>query len=108
MSGQTLFIVCSRPACRALKAVPSRWKQRRQKYCSRRCVGLVCVNVSTLTPAQRRASGVKSARVRRAQAMRRLKRLSKIEIYRLAFSTGWKAGARSARRRMTITPGDRS
>jgi hypothetical protein len=102
------FIVCARKECGAVKAVPTQFQQRRQKYCSRRCVGIVCGPVTRLTPSQRLAAAKKSKRVRNALAAARLRKLSKLEVYRLAFSVGWKAGARSARRRMQITPGDRT
>jgi len=108
MKNLEFFIVCRNPDCQAVKAVRDRSTQRRQKYCSRRCVGVMCAPVVRLTLEERRRAAKKSKRVRRAQAMRRLQRLSKLQAFRMGFSTGWKAGARSARRRMQIVPGDRS
>jgi hypothetical protein len=100
-----LFIVCANPRCEAVKRVPSRFQQQRQRFCSRRCAGQICGAVVHLTLEQRRAAALKSKRARQRRALRRLAKLSKVEIYRTAYSVGWKAGARSARRRMTITPG---
>jgi hypothetical protein len=99
-----LFIVCANPACEALKRVPSRSQQQRQRFCSRRCAGQICGAVAHLTREQRRAAALKSKRARQRRALRRLAKLSKVEVYRAAYSVGWKAGARSARRRLTITP----
>jgi len=99
MNRQELFIVCANRRCGAVKRVKSRYEQRRRRFCSRRCVGAACGGVQRLTLEQRRAQAMRSKATKQKRAMQRLEQMSKIQIWRTAYSIGWKAGARSARRR---------
>lgn len=103
MSAVPLFIVCANPSCGQVKQVRNRYEQRTVKTCSRRCQGILFGHIQKLTSEQRQVAAARSTVVRRARAMRALAGLSPLEIYRRAFSNGWKAGVRSARRRLTRT-----
>lgn len=96
------YFTCQNPKCRRQKRVKYPSEQKHRRFCSRRCVGAVCGPVATFTLEHRLRLAEKSKRTRRAKAMAKLKDLSPVAIYRMAFSTGWKAGVRSARRRMGL------
>ena len=93
----TYFIVCQNPRCGAVKPVRSPYEQRTVKYCSHSCTSTMTKN---LTHAAQRAGGLQSKKVRAARALARIQGMRPLEIWRAAYSQGWKAGARSARRRM--------
>lgn len=91
-----LFTTCQRPGCGQIRQVPTKYQQRRQKYCSRRCVGLM----RSFTLAERQRGAAVSKAVRRAASLVRLEGMSPLDIYRQGFSNGFKSGVRSVRRRM--------
>jgi hypothetical protein len=93
-----LFIVCQNPRCCAVKQIPKLSLQRRQQFCSRRCAGTISP-VARQSPAVRRALAKKANDTRRSQWIVKLAGLTPGEIYRLAYSVGWKAGVRRERRR---------
>ncbi len=91
-------IVCQNPACRKRKIVRDPWMQRRQKYCSRHCVG-VMAGQQHLTPEGRLRGAAASKETRRRQSLARLAGMTPVAIYRKGFENGWHAGQRSAARR---------
>lgn len=106
MSGQSrvpLFIECRNPRCRAVKEVRNAHEQKRRQFCSRRCAGLMKGGVLHLPYPVRLAAARKSQAVRRRQTWALFRGLTKAEVFRRGYSTGWKAGARSVRRRLQLS-----
>jgi hypothetical protein len=90
--------VCHYLACQRIYPVKSPFEQRRRKYCSRRCAGLAVGGVWRIPTEAKRAAAKKAAQINRQKAMARLADLSPWQIWRKAWSAGWKSGVRYARR----------
>lgn len=68
------------------------------KYCSRSCgARATWKRKNQLTTEIRRKGAIRSAEIRRAQALAKLKDLTPVEIYRKGYAAGWHRGVRYAR-----------
>lgn len=91
----TRFIVCKNPTCRAVVEVRSAYYQKRRKFCSKRCNGIM-TGAKNIPREARSRGGHTSRQIRQAAAMARLAGLSPVEIWRQAYRAGWKTGRRRA------------
>lgn len=91
------FIVCSATGCERIARVRSPYEQRMRRFCSRACAGRTTRN---LTPADRLKGAEASKVKRRRMALAKLGGMSLVEVFRKAYSLGWHAGCRSARKRL--------
>lgn len=93
-----LYITCQRPGCEAVKQVRTPSQQRRYRFCSPRCIGLVCQNIRHGT-----AKGVaRSARARKARVLARVQGLVPLEAFRLGYQMGLESKLRQIRKRYQL------
>lgn len=90
--------LCQRPGCENVRTVRNTWEQKRAKYCSRHCAGLMTKNLPQMSRSKRREygrlGGLKSTQMRRAQMIAALKDLTPLDAYKKGRIEGWHAGYR--------------
>jgi hypothetical protein len=91
------FVTCQNPACRQRKQVPSAYKAKKQRYCSRRCVGVMTGTLRNIPREQRQVWGRRAGAVNRWKSKQRFGGLTKVEVFRAGYRQGWHRGVRYAR-----------
>lgn len=96
-----LYIVCANPKCGKVREVKKRGDQKKQEHCSHACAMTMRRN---LTREAMRRGGLEAGRRRRAAAIARLDRFTKVEAFRAGYNRGFQSAKRKILSQYVLIP----
>lgn len=86
-----LFIECQNPKCGAIKRVKTRYYQRKQRFCSRRCSSAVATNFSK--EAMSRGGKMRAHRAR-VRIRLKVETMAPLDAFRYGYTLGLQSKTR--------------